>query len=412
MSDNKTRISEENILEIQECIKRLCKKVSYYTEDLFEIELGDAEIYIQMPGEEEGFSLTIEEFIEFDWQMDKFNIINQGRIQTTTLTYQIIKAETEDLEFYLKSTSDFYQEIEGAELSIVGSPIYLAIACILLDSYHDDFGTGYQSYTVIQIEYDDKRNKLSNEHESDLIYSYLFEIADTTGFVFYLSKIRDNDPELAEKIEILFAKEEGDNSDPEEEIVLKPLLNYSDAMRLYVSGLQTHDKELRLLNFYKIFEYFAPIVISIDSYNLLSKKLDSPIVLNPNRDYLKSIFELVNSTNQRLKDNELIKSVINECFDMVELFDYLPESIKKKVLGIVKEKKLTYKTGKEKLTQACNIIASTIYSTRNQVVHAKSNFEATGDECPARDLEQLNIFMREASARTIRWYSKLPDYQK
>ena len=183
-------------------------------------------------------------------------------------------------------------------------------------------------------------------------------------------------------------------------------------MKLYVSALQTNDKELRLLNFYKILEYYAPIVINLDSYQLLAKKLDSPKVLKPNRIYLKSIFDLVNSTNQRLRDSELIKSVFNTCFDLVDTFDFLPKSIQRKVLGIIKEKNINYTTKKEKLSQASNIISNTLYSTRNKVVHAKSNFEPTGDECNDKDIEQLNVFLKEITARIIRWSTKLPDIQK
>jgi hypothetical protein len=183
-------------------------------------------------------------------------------------------------------------------------------------------------------------------------------------------------------------------------------------MKRYVSALQTNDNELRLLNFYKILEYYAPIVINLDSYELLAKKLDSPKVLNPNRAYLKSIFDLVDSTNQRLRDNELIKSVFNTCFDFVDTFELLPKNIQSKVLGIIKEKVLNYETKKEKLTQAANVVASTLYSTRNKVVHAKSNFESTGDECPDSDIDQLNVFLKEITARTIRWHTKLPEIQK
>lgn len=408
MSEEIIVVSEDNFDELWQCIKRLCAKVNYFTEDLFELEIGDDKIYFPLPGEDDVFFMSIEDLIEFDWQMESFEIIDNGRIRTTTLTYQIVKAETEDLEFYLKNTTDFYQEVDGIELRIVEAPVYVAIACILLDSLHVEYGSGYEHYTVIEIIYEDKREKLTLEQESGLIYSYLFEIADTTGFIYYLSKIQDNDPELTKKIESILAKKEEDDAESEEFIKLKPLLKFNEATRLYVSGLQTHDKELRLLNFYKIFEFFAPIVISIESYELLSKKLDSPKAMNPQRDYLESIFTLVNSTNQRLKDNELIKSVFNKCFDIVELFSDLPNSIQKKVLGIIKERELTYETSKEKLSQACNIIASIVYSSRNKVVHAKSNFEPTGDECPTDEIEQLNIFLKKASAITIRWYNRLP----
>jgi len=407
-------INEDNIKEINSWVSQLIKNIEYFNEDSFEIELGEETIYIPLPGEDEGESYNIDDFLDFAWEMSGFKIIDNGRIQTTSKSYQIIKAESEDLEYYLKNTSEFYQEINGIELRIVEAPIVIAIACTELGSYHEDFGTYYENYLTIEIQYEDKREKLTEVEETELIYSYLFEIADSTSLIFHLSKIRENDLELEEKIEEIIYSEGtiSENKKVDEEYILKPLLSFSESMKLYVSALQTNDRELRLLNFYKILEYYAPIVINIDAYELLAKKLDSPKVLKPNRKYLKSIFDLINSTNQRLRDSELIKSVFNTCFDIVDTFDYLPDSIKTKVLGTIKEKELNYETKNEKISQVANMVATILYSTRNQVVHAKSNFEPTGNECLYKDIEQLNEFLKEITARTIRWYTKLSDIQK
>jgi hypothetical protein len=404
------KINTKNIAEIRSGISNLCNRIEYFTEDDFEIELGDESIFIRLPGVDSGESFSIEEFLFFIQEMSNFKVIDNGRIQTKTRTYQIIKAESEDLEYYLKNTSDFFHKKDDIEIRIIEAPIFIGIACTEIEAYHEEFGSDYENLIAIEINY------LTNPRvidETELIYSYLFEIADTTGFIFYLSEIYKRDPELDEKIDEIINRDGLPISDEEmEKFSFKPLLQFNESMKLYASALQTTDPELRLLNFYKILEYFAPIVINIDAYDLLAKKLDSPKVLKPNREYLKSIFDLVNSTNQRFKDNELIKSVFNRCFDLVDTFEYLPESIKSKVLGTIKEKGIDYLTSKDKLSQASNIIATSLYSTRNWVVHAKSNYESTGNECQYKDLKQLNIFLRVVTARTIRWYSKLPDIQK
>jgi len=403
-------INKENIQEINNLISQLIKNIKYFDKDSFEIELGEEYIYVSLPGENETELLNVDEFYDFVWEMTGFKILDTGRIQTTTKSYQIIKAENEDLEFYLKNTSEFYQEINGIKLRIIEAPLEIAIACVELGSYHEDFGTNYKNYLTIEIQYEDKRDKLSKKEETELIYSYLFEIADSTGIIFYLSKIKIIDPELEEKIDDIFSDENYYiNSD---EFALKPLIPYNESMKLYVSALQTNDKELRLLNFYKILEYYSPIVINIDAYELLAKKLDSPKVLKPDRNYLKSIFDLVDSSNQRLRDSELIKAVFNTCFDIVDTFKYLPESIKNKILHSINEKEITYGINENKKTKVTNMVAKILYSTRNQVVHAKSNFEPTGNECPYNEIEQLNIFLKEITARTIRWYTKLPDFQR
>lgn len=404
----------ENNIEkkIEKLINILGEKIEFLKSDCFDILPEDESVYLIMPGEDEGISFTFEELVEFKNEISEFQVINQGRFRTKTKSYQIIKAESSDLEFYLSKISDFKQVYNGVKISIIESSTYVGIGCLELGSYHDDFGSGYQSYLTIEICYSDKSKKISIKEETELIYSYLYEIADSTGFVFHLSKVNEYNSELEDKInDLIYAESEGVETD-EEEINLKPLLEFNEGMRLFVAALQTTDEELKLLNFYKILEYFAPIVINIESYNLLAKKLDSPKVLNPNRSFLKSIFDLVNSTNQRFRDEDLIKSVFNTCFDLVDIFNYLPQSIKSKVLGIIKEKEISYNLDNNKLQSASNIIGSTLYSTRNMVAHAKSNYIPTGNECPKNEISQLNVFLKETTARTIRWYTKLPDNLK
>jgi hypothetical protein len=407
-------ITEENINLINQITALLKEKVPY--DFIHEaVEIGDTGIFIYLPGNDEGFSLTIPEFLDFGNKLKGFEVIDNGRIHIAGFAYQIVQTGDTNLDYYLRRTEEFYSVEDVAEIRIIEAPYWIALACIKLDSYHE-YGTNYSDYSVIEIEYQEPEKRISLEDETNLIYSYLFEIADTSGFVFHLSKIKEYDNELIEKIEALFNNDNSDDDEaeelPSEEVELKPLLIFTEAMRLYVSALQTTDSELKLLNFYKIFEYYAPIVISIESYEQLSKKLDSPKVLKPDRAFLKSIFDLVDSNRQRLRDGELVKAVINKCFDLIDIFQDLPQSIQKRILGNIKEKELSYETAKEKLLQASNYLATIVYSTRNQVVHAKSNFTPSGDECRSEDLSQLNNFLKKATALTIRWHSKLPDYQK
>lgn len=58
------------------------------------------------------------------------------------------------------------------------------------------------------------------------------------------------------------------------------------------------------------------------------------------------------------------------------------------------------------------MVGKIIYATRNKVVHAKSNYEMTGNECNNADLETLNGFMKEACSQSIRWYNRQPQHLK
>ncbi|MFT6906767.1 MAG: hypothetical protein ACJAS1_003437, partial [Oleiphilaceae bacterium] len=72
-----------------------------------------------------------------------------------------------------------------------------------------------------------------------------------------------------------------------------------------------------------------------------------------------------------------------------------------------------YSVDPQKITTASNMAAKIIYKTRNNVVHAKSNFDKAGDEIASEEeFVELNTFMKEACSQSIRWYSRLPEHQK
>ena len=183
-------------------------------------------------------------------------------------------------------------------------------------------------------------------------------------------------------------------------------------MKLFVSAVQIEDPELKFLNFYKVLEHFSPIAVNIEANELMRKKLDAPKSSFEDGDYIRSIFELANSMRDRFNDEDLIKASFNTCFDLVGLFNKLPETIKKKIKKHIGASELTYSTDKQKITTASNIAGKIIYKTRNKVVHAKSNFTLTGDEVSPSEFTELNDFMKEASSQAVRWYSRQPNHLK
>ena len=144
----------------------------------------------------------------------------------------------------------------------------------------------------------------------------------------------------------------------------------------------------------------------------MRKKLDAPKSSFENGDFIRSIFELANSMRDRFNDEDLIKASFNSCIDIVGLFDKLPESIKKKIKRHIEAPELTYSTDRQKIITSSNIASKIIYKTRNKVVHAKSNFNLTGEEIDSTEFNQLNVFMKDASSQAIRWYTRQPNHLK
>ena len=73
---------------------------------------------------------------------------------------------------------------------------------------------------------------------------------------------------------------------------------------------------------------------------------------------------------------------------------------------------MDYDIDQEKQIGISNFLGSVIYSTRNQIVHAKSNYVQDNYECPTQDLGQFNIFIKHACYASIKWYNRLPQHLK
>jgi len=56
------------------------------------------------------------------------------------------------------------------------------------------------------------------------------------------------------------------------------------------------------------------------------------------------------------------------------------------------------------------ITANILYSTRNSIVHAISNYEPNGLECPPYSLEEVNQMMSSIGRALIQWNENQADY--
>jgi len=356
------------------------------------------------PGEHDYIEFHITNFLRLVDEFPTLEIINKGRIKTKSFTYQIVGTASAEEEHVIKDFHDFSLSLDnGIHIDIVENSFIVGLAAIELDAYQKDILGAVTPYLAVEIEYPNDFEKLSEEEEEDLIKSYLFEIADSSGISLKYSELNDFD------FDYEAWKEEMTEKAVES---LRSLEPYNEGMRLFVSALQIEDPELKLLNFYKILEHFAPVVVNIEGNELMRKKLDVAQTKTLDGDFIRSIFDLAKSYEEKFRDEELIKSIFNVSFDFVGLFEHLPKSIRKQVKKQAKFEKLTYETDNDKTAIACNMVAKILYATRNRVVHSKSNFSTNGNECPSSDLSQFNEFLKHASSQTIRWYNRLPKHQK
>jgi hypothetical protein len=358
------------------------------------------------PGEHVSFTISTEDFLELADEIITIEMLNNSIIKTTNIRYYIVKTTDPNQEHIIRN---FYNlktnTTNDISIDLVTENIIVGLAATSTGEYDKDWYGTVSPYLAIEIKYKPENVKLSPDDEIALVNSYLFEVADSTGIALRFSEIKcpiieyDDDDEDNDTGENNFSR-------------LREIESYNEGMRLFISAIQIQEKQLKFLNFYKILEHFAPIVVNIEANELMRKKLDASHHQFENGDFIRSIFDLAKSMREKFYDEDLIKSTFNTCFDFIGLFEKLPDIIKTKVKKQICEKMVTYSTDKQKVTTAANMVGKIIYSTRNQVVHAKANYEKTGNECSDSDLECLNEFMKEACSQTIRWYNRQPQHLK
>ncbi|MFT6002383.1 MAG: hypothetical protein ACI95T_001144 [Flavobacteriales bacterium] len=400
------KVDKSNIKLINKSLGELAKRYEligeYFDEKPsdYEVKIGDTEIHIPFPRDAESIH-KIEEFYRLIDEFDSIEIKDRNKTVTKRFTQRVIASDLGIIEHLLSESNFEITTSEGIKIRLVSSPILIGIAAMELREY-DKFAPPCSLYTAVEVEYIREDKRLNEEKENKLLQSYFFELANKLHTSIHFTQVSESG----------FYGTEDDEESKLEIPKLKEVEEFNVGMEMYLKAIQPLDEDIRLLYFYKILEYFAPVVVKIKANEKLRNKLDSPKAINPDADFLQSIYKLTRKFDEDLKDKDLVKAVFRECFDIIDLFEYLPESLKKRVRGQLREKDVSYELSEEKMAIAANMLGGIIYSTRNSIVHAKSNYETDNNECAIEDLSELNNFLKHACYSTIKWYNRLPNHLK
>jgi hypothetical protein len=350
-------------------------------------------VYFPFTNDEIEIEVETEHLLPYFENIESLKIHDYNKVTTDKITQRVITASDLGSIFYLGFLHSTNKD--GISLQIVTEPILIGIAATKKGEF-SEYHPPCSSHIAVEIIYPNKESRLNDEDEEKLIKSYFFELSHTYKIGFGFSTFEH--------------PEEFNEDDFQEQIKNLPVSteDYNPTMDLFIQANQAISDDLKYLTYYKIFEYFAPFYSKIDAFEAMRKKLDSSNATALNAEYISSIFELTKSYEKSIRDKELVKSLLDNTFDLVDIYNNLPLSIRK---GANVEK-LEYKTKKEVKDRVINHLGNTLYSTRNGIVHAKSNFEPTGIECPEEDLKELNEFMHKACYSIIKWYNRLPKHLK
>ncbi|MGE8525929.1 hypothetical protein [Chryseobacterium rhizosphaerae] len=387
-------MNRKQIKEIKIFLEKLNKILGSSVPYDYDLDYSTDEIYVKFPQDDDELNTYhVEEIRTYFDEIDSICIIDDNKVISNTITQRVI--EMNRSFYYYIYLGLFENNLEnGIKLRIRDSPLLIGIAAVQMKQF-DKYNTPCSRHTAVEIIYPSKEMRLSDDDEDKMLTSYFFEIA--------------NKFKVSIKYSSFHLKDENDENVENDFLNILKLEDYNFGMDLFIKANNSLSEDLKYLFYYKIFEYFAPIYTKIEAYDLLKKKLDNVNSQNHNSNYLNSFFDLARKYDKSLRDKELIKSLLNNTFDLIDLYHYIPETIRTKK---IKTTTISYKTNKESIDRICDILGDILYSTRNQIVHAKSNYNYNGLECHENDLQELNNFMHHASYSLVKWYNRLPDYQK
>ncbi|HMT77620.1 MAG TPA: hypothetical protein PKA44_07895 [Saprospiraceae bacterium] len=344
---------------------------------------------------------SFEEIIEGAEEIETVNILGIGRLTTKSYAFQIVKPvnkqakafEFRAKEYILKSS------INGMVVSLECVPFIHS--CAVISEQLTTRMSPFSEYpSVLQIKFGSK--EVSASIANFLLNNFLFELKNTYNMEFEIDDFnRPNPGPFSNYNEFPREKEFQQLEKISKNLESAKLPDYDfNAVKLYLDAKHTLNEEVKLILLYKVLEYFGPTVLKLETHEELGKRLSDPKVNNPDSNYISSIVELVNKFNSRKNDEGMLKEVFKICVDIEILKDELPQSIKETI------------TTKTNISELKVRIAQVLYSTRNSIVHAKSNYELKGNECKESELQQFNIFLDKAAAQVIKWHNRLPKHQK
>lgn len=404
-------VTEDNILIIKERLEKLYEKFSF-DESEQEILIGNSDIEIEFPSEQERITYSISDFLKYTENIDSIVKVDNSTVRSSRIVQTIIEINDYFLDF--SSIISHVVENKDYSISLNYDPFLVGLIATGEGMFDNNYGiTPCSLYKVVEIIYKDEISEVDASKERKLVKEFLF----------YLSHIFNTPITIGEFItldrynidEDIDFEEETTNNRKVEVINIPSdnLLSYSNLMDMHVEAMSIGNMEIKFLYYYKIIEHCSPIVSKMKAYELLNRKLD---LLPYNRDYkyLDSIFELTREHDISLRDSELVYNVLLECIDIIQLYEFLPSNVKKDLSKKYqyKNENIKYDLDKFKQNQIKQGISNLLYATRNSIVHAKSNYTLTGEECKTDDLEELNNFISKLCYCLIAWNNRQPEMFK
>lgn len=415
------KVNIEELKHLQELLAILSKdgidladKGDYLSEDEYD-ELPDEmeidEIRLFFPDDQDVFCITPEDFLKY---MEDLNTIRQPN-EIIVRTDHIIQAKISSIKvgytgFEEKITSYTFTG-DKIKAEVIKSPFLIGVMNARKGHYDEDFGLGAcEPYSAIELQLEEEKDE---RVISELIEQICFYLTDITGVSVYPWE-GPNFEAMYDGMDEYYGDEDTDaNEDSQvEEIDILTLPKYSPLLKMYRQAKGASDAEIQFLQYYKMMEYVSPLVAKKVAYEHLNKRLDLLPRVNRDQKYLDSILSVARKYDKDLRDDSLVQAVMENCVDVVPLYEMLPQRMLKKVKATLKLQSdaLTDEVvNEEQIHGLQKQIAAILYSTRNSIVHAKSNYQETGQELLDEELDEVSELMDVIARSIINWNERQGD---
>lgn len=417
------KISIEQLKKIKTSLNILSKDgielvdyCDFFNEEEYD-ELSDKieldSICFFFPDDQDSSSYPPETFLDY---MDELNSIRQTD-DMIVRTDHIIQVKISSIKIgYMGFEDEITSYIfKGNKVSarIIKSPFLIGVMNARKGLYDEEFGFGAcDCYFAIEIRIEEN---MDDSEINELIEKVCFYLTDKTGVSVYpwegpdFKTMHDNLDEYLGDDE---TEDDFDTNSKDKEIDIAKLPKYTPLLKMYRQAKGVTDAEIQFLQYYKMMEYVSPIVAKKVAYDHLNKRLDMLPRVSRDHRFLDSILSVARKYDKDLHDDSLAQAVIENCVDVLPLYELLPQRMLKKVKGILKLQKDVLSdedVNEEQIHGLQKQMGAILYSTRNSIVHAKSNYLKTGQELFEYELDEANKLMDVIARSIINWNERQGD---
>ncbi len=377
-------------------------------------EMEIDEIRLDFPDDQGVFDIEPELFLEYMREINSLRRVNGVIVRTDHIIQATISSARVGFTSFEEAITSYTFEGDGIDVRVLQKPFLVGVMNAKEGRFNEDYGAGAcELYTAIEIRIEEGKDELN---VNELIERICFYLTDKTGVAVYPWEgpdFNELDDAMSEYYDGEEEYEDEESEDDEQDTVeLSTLPHFSPLLKMYRLAKEVNDPEIQFLQYYKMIEYVSPVVAKSVAYEHLNKRLDMLPRISRDHKYLDSILAVARKYDKDLRDDTLALAAIENCVDVVPLYEMLPKRMLKKVKGTLKLQKdsLTDEDiNDEQLIGLQKQIAGILYATRNSIVHAKSNYVEIGNELKAEELEEANDMMDVIAHSIINWNERQPE---